>query len=550
MIVERDDLDYPLIAQAFEAQKTASEHWPEFEKIYRNVVSDEKKTTAKNMNRSMSWTPIARDTVLIKRSIFSSSFQIKDFALNIETRGEEDSEAARQLRIACKYMWAKSEPFVELNKAMLRMLVFPVGVTFQYWDPRKKKIVLEECNPMDVAFDPEARNASDVQFISYRYKKTAKEMRHVIASDQGRKRKEKFYNKLKDHAEFFGTAYDKLVFQNFKRYELKEIYIRTETGWLCKTYYPDRNLLLRVVRFRECPFQWGFAREKLSSVSDAEREKEIMVYGESEIDYIKEHVEAMNRRRNQHADIVEEQVNPSTYVGTGAKVNPADLKRGPGAKIPCGDIAQIRERRAPSAMGVHDDLALLKEDIETTTSVNGLFKAATSASDRRATGAIAMLSSQSSTRIEEQIMTANVTLFSHVAKSFARKVYRYIDSDTLVRLGIKEPVIGADIPDKESFDFSVEVTFGSDMKRDKEYAAYMEALQTLGQFNNINSKYPQELLTRAIRAKVGDDFRIDDDLVSNAGEAAPTGEVLQGEAAVPEGVPPAEVPSRGVSMGI
>jgi len=512
MQIDPHDLDYPLIQQAFDALGVASENWPELERIYRNVIDTEFLEKAEKMNRSAEQSPIARDTVLIKRSIFSSSFQIEDLPLSIEKQGDEDNEAARQLRIAAAYYWDKADPYVELNKAMLRMLVFPVGVVFDYWDEKKKKYILEECNPKDVAFDPGARNSNDVQFMAYRYKKTGKDIRHIIENDKGKKRKEKFYNKLKDHKAFFSQAFDKTTFQPFKRYELKEIFIRTDNGWLCKTYYPDANLLLRVVKFQECPFKWGFMREKLSSVDDAVREKEIMAYGESEIDFIKEHVKAINKRRNQHSDIIEEQINPSTYVGTGAKVKASDLKRGPGSKIPCGDPSQIKERRAPTTMGLHDDIAMQKDDIETTSSVNGLYKAATSSSDRRATGAIAMLSSQGSTRIEEQIMTANKTLFSHMAKSFVKKIYRYVDDETLMKLGVNEPVIGRDHPEKEDFDYVVKVKFGSDMKRDQLFNVYMQVLQVLGQHQDVNHEYIQEITDRAVRAKIPDEMEIGKDL--------------------------------------
>ena len=517
MLIESDDLDYQLIDAAFSAQKEASHNWVELERIYRNIVDECLLEDAKKFNRNVVSMPIARDTVLIKRSIFSSSFQIDNLPLSISKLGEENSEAARQLRIACAYYWQKADPFVELNKAMLRMLIFPIGIVFDYWDVQRKRYVIEECNPTDVAFDYEARNNNDVQYLVYRYRKSAKEIRNILLSDAKKKKKNRFYNKIENgHIEFFKTVYDKRTFKPFERYELKEIYIKESDGWLCKTYYPDGNLLLRVVKFKECPFKWGFMREKLSSVDDGLREKEIMVYGESEIDFIKEHVKLINQRRNQHFDIVEEQINPSVYIGQGAKVNPAHLKRGAGSKIPVGDASQIKERRAPSTMGLHDDLALLKEDVETTTSVNGLYKAQTSASDRRATGAIAMLSSQASTRIEEQIMTANRTLFSHVAKSFVKKVYRYVDSDTLIKLGIEEPVIGVDVDDKEDFDFVVSVQFGSDMKRDKIFNTYMQALQALGQFNEVNPMYIEKLIKGAMEAKLPDDFKVDDDLFNSS----------------------------------
>jgi len=533
------DLDYKLIAYAEKAQKEVSSNWVELEKIYKNTIDTVMAQKAKELNRSYVQSPIARDTVLIKRSIFSTSFQITDFPLAISKKGEESSEAARQLRIAARYYWEKSNPFIELNKAMLRMLIFPVGIVSQYWDRQKKNIPIEECNPTDVCLDPDARNADDVQYVTYRYRKTGKEIRHIILNDKKKKeKKNRFYNKLKDHDEFFKTSYDVDRFEPFKRYKLKEIFLKTSNGWLCKTYYPEGNLLLRVTKFAECPFQWGFAREQLSSVDDAIREKQILAYGESEVDYIKEHVEAMNKRRNQHADIVEEQINPSLYIGENAKVNVGNLKRGPGAKIPVGDVKDIQERRAPLTMGLHEDLAMSKDDIETTTSVNGLYKAQTSGSDRRATGALALLSAQSSTRIEEQIKTANDTLFSHVAKSFVKKVYRYVDDETLKMLGVENPIIGVDHATKEPFGFAVAVAFGSSTKRQDEYASYMEALATLGQFQNVNPSYVDELLQKAMKIKVGDDFKIEEDLfVSPEPPSVPISDPIPEENPTPGVIP-------------
>lgn len=536
MQIDPNDLDYKLIVQAESAKDEVSKNWVELERIYNNFADKKILAKAKKLNRSYIQTPIARDTVLIKRSIFTTSFQINDFPISIERVGDEESEEARQLRIAVKHFWKRSNPLVELNKAMLRMLVFPVGVVMQYWHPAKGKIVIEECNPMDVCFDPEARNAEDVQYLTYSYKKTARDIRAIIKADKEvKKKKNRFYNRLEGgFFEFFRVDFDAKTFEPFKRYEFKDIYIKQSDGsWLCKTYYPSGALLLRETIFKECPFQWGFAREQLSSVDKDVRAKQIMAYGESEVDYIKEHVKAMNKRRNQHSDIVEEQINPSTYVGADAKVNPSHLKRGPGSKIPVGDVRQIQERRAPTTMGLHDDLAMHKEDIETTSSVNGLYKAQTSGSDRRATGALALLSSQSSTRIEEQIMTANDTLFSHVAKNFVKKVYRLVDSQTLVKLGIEEPLIGSDVINLEEFDFVVNVKFGSNTKRQEEYAAYMEAVAVLGQHQNVNPQKVEGLVEKALQIKLGDEFKMAGDWFVDAEPNASVPEDVQGVGAEP-----------------
>jgi len=516
MLIESDDLDYRLIETAFSRQEEASEGWAELERIYNNVAEEKLCKALEDLDRSNIFVPIARDTVLIKRSIFSSSFMINQFALRISERGEEDSERARQLRIACRYYWERSDPFIEINKAMLRMLILPVGITQLWYDPKRDKYVIEERNPMDVAFDPDARNHNDVQYLAYKYRKSAKDILKIIRADAKKPKKKRFYNHLKNFEEFFHVSYDPKTFDPFRRYELKEIYIKEDGYWLCKTYY--ENIILRVARFYDCPFQWGFSRERLSSVDKAVREKQVMVYGESEIDLIKEHVRAINKRRNQHSDIIEEQINPSVYVGQGAKVNPKNLKRGAGNKIPCGDINQIKERRAPTTMGLHDDMQMMEDDIEKTSSVNGNQRGVTSTSDRRPTGAIALLNAQSSTRLEEQITTANNTLFAHLAKSFVKKVYRTVSSETLESLGIEEPMIGRDFwKEDDPFDFIVSVDFGSNNKRMEQYAAILESLQMLGQFQNIDTGKVEELAKKALQIKLGDDADIDEIFASDAG---------------------------------
>lgn len=506
MQVDINDLDYRLIDVAFSKLEEFRSSWIELENIYKNVKDKKLCEKAKKLNRSFESTPIARDSILIKRSIFSTSFLINQFALSIAKVGSEDDERARQLRVAAKHYWEKSDSFVELNKAMLRMLIFPVGVTMQLWDEKKKKIIIEECNPMDIAFDHEAKHNNDVQYLCYRYKKSGKDIRKIIREDSKKDKKDRFYNHLKNFEEFFKLSYDVKTFDDFKRYELKEIYIKEDGFWLCKTYYQD--IMLRVAKFEDCPFQFGFTREQLSSVDKSLRENQQMVYGESEIDFIKEHVKAINKRRNQHSDIVEEQINPSTFAEKTAKVNPAHLKRGPGSVIPCGSVSGIQERRAPSTMGLYDDLSILQKDIETTTSVSGNQKGVTSTSDRRPTGAIALLNSQSSTRVEEQIITANNTLFSHLAKTFVKKVYRYVDDKTLISLGIEVPLIGRDQNGDEPFDFIVSVNFGSDAKRNERYANLMEMLSVVGQHPNVRPEIPEEIIAESISIKEGDESNL------------------------------------------
>ena len=515
MTIDPNDPDHKLIGRLFTKLETFRDEWIRMERIY-NTIKDEKLCAkSKKYNRAYELTPIARDTVHIKRSIFSTSFLINDFALTISKHGEEDEEIARQLRIMSKYYWEKSDAFIELNKAFLRMLIIPIGVTKNYWDAKKKKNIIAEVNPMDIAFDDEAENHNDVQVFAYRYRKSAKEIAKIIRDDRKIKKKSKrFYNHIKNHDEFFKLPYDRTTFDPFKRYEIKEIYIKEDGYWLCKSYYED--ILMRVARFYDCPFQWGFTREQISSVDDSVREEQQLVYGRSEIEFIEHHVNSMNKIRNQHSDIVEMSINPPLYVNTKAQVNPANLKKGPGTVIPVKDVQGILEKRPPSTMVLHDELSLVEKDIETSSGVAGNQKNVTSTSDRRGLGALAMLNSQSSTRLEEEIVTANNTLMIHLAKSFVKKVWRYADVNLMMAMGIENPLFGEGITEADAeFAHVVGVNFGSDSKRQEHYAAIMESLQVLGQFQNADQAKVEKLAEKALSIKLGDEEVLGDIFMSS-----------------------------------
>ena len=122
-----DDEGFKLILAAREGQRAYATEWKEYEEIYRNVLDQKKQEIAKKYLRTYSQTPIVYDTLQIKLSIFSSSFQSSPFPLMVDGFGTEGEEVARQLRLTGGMMWKRSAPFVALNKAMLRALVFNVG---------------------------------------------------------------------------------------------------------------------------------------------------------------------------------------------------------------------------------------------------------------------------------------------------------------------------------------------------------------------------------------------------------------------------------------
>jgi len=504
MIIDSEDLDYPLIFSSFQVVEKHRKEWIKYERLFNTEVDELQKRRAKKKRRANKVVPLGHDVIKIIRSIFTTSFLSNKFPMVIEKLGSEDDERARQLRIACSYHWNRSKPYLELSKAFLSMLVFPVGIVSQYWDRTKQRQVINYENPVNVAFDPVATNPSDVQFVCYRYRKTARDIYGRMKKDKSKKLRERFYNKVKDMNEFFPT-YDPATFEPFKRYELEEIYIRVQGGWLCKTYSRELGLHLRTVKFKRLPFQWGFALEQLDSVDESKQENQVMSYGRSTIANIEFHIKEINQRRSQHADVIEKQINPDTFVGSTAEVNPKHLDKGPGTKIPVtGDIAQIRDRPAPTTVGLHDDMEMLKRDIETTVGVNSILQGETNSSDRRSQGALAMLNSQSSTRVEEMIRMANETLFSNLIRSFVYSIYHHVSTETLLQLGIEEPMIGEDFADVP-FDLMVKTEFGSEAKNLERYGDIVGIIQLLGQFQEADPEMVMKLVEEAYRIKLGDE---------------------------------------------
>jgi hypothetical protein len=496
MIIDNEDLDYRLIGSSFSVLEGHREEWKKFENLFETITDEKQKEKAKRKKRANKVAPIGHDVIKIIRSIFTTSFLSNKMPMVIEKLGSEDNERARQLRIACAYHWGKSQPYLELSKAFLSMLIFPIGIISQYWCPLRKKQIINYENPINVAFDPVATNPSDVQFVCYKYRKTARDIYSKM------KEQKQFYNKIESIAEFF-PSYDTATFEPFRRYELEEIYIRVQSGWLCKTYSSEMGLHLRTVKFERLPFQWGFALEQLDSVDEIKQENQVMSYGKSLIGSIEFHIKEINQRRSQHSDIIEKQINPDVFIGAGAEVKPSLLDKGPGTKIAVTDVTQIKERQSPLTIGLHDDMSMLKKDIETTVGVNSILQGETNSSDRRSQGALAMLNSQSSTRVEEMIRMGNETLFNHLIKSFVYSIYKNIDSETLFNLGVEDPQIGVDF--NHPFDLTVKAEFGSEAKNLERYGDISQLLQLLGQFQNVRPEFIERLIEEGVRIKMGDE---------------------------------------------
>jgi len=505
VLIDSEDLDYPMIAGAFSRMDSYKRNWRRYEGIYENNIESDSDKKRKHKRRSSRKAPIGRDVVRIIRSIFSTSFLSNPFPISLTEVGEEDSERKRQLLIACKHYWKKSDYYVEINKAFLSMLIYDVGIVSQYWDSVKKRNVLNAENILDVAFDPTASKPSDVEYVCYRYKKTARDIYNRIKSDKELKKELRFYNKANGIDEVFPT-YDPKTFEPLLKIELEEIYIRDLSGgWICKTYMKENSIHLRTVAFPDLPFQWGFAIEQVSSVKEEKRQKQIMAYGVSLISFIETHIEEMNRRRNQHDDVIEKQINPDVFIGNGADVKANLLDQGAGTKIPTGDVNQITFRPAPPTFGLESDLSLLKQDIEQSVGVNSILQGQTNSSDRRSQGAIAILNAQSSTRVEEMITTANETLFTHLVRQFVKNIYNNVDSQTLMQLGVTAPIIGCDSGNCGDMDFIVSVDFGSEGKNLEKYADIMEIVRVLGQYQNVNPEEIIKLVSEAVRIKLGEE---------------------------------------------
>lgn len=491
--MKKDDLDkdFRLIDFAFTKQEEHLEKWLEFERYYRSKFSPKQWRKLEKSTRSKLFISVTRNTINIVRSIFSTSFFSAGCPIEITDFNALGGEREAKLTKVIKYYYDKLKPAKELNKAFLSALLYEIGIVTTYWDNNKKRVITSHVPVTDIAFDPNARNIDDVEFFSYKFNESLQTVLYKI--------EKKIYDK-KLAKEIFSE--DQLNGNMERSFMVREIYRRKGLGWVYKTYI--NNICVRKSTISTPPFNWGIALESIARIDEDERSLQNLVYGESLVNYIKDLNDEVNQKRNQKNDIQEEMINPSIILGDGSKVNPNDMKKGAGKRIRVeGKISEVQVMPAPSDFPINNDLAFLNKDIADSSGVNSIQGGDTGASDRRSGIALAVVNSNSSTRITDMITLINETLFEHWAKDFVRLILLNADDAVINKITGEEYPFGKK-GKRETFEYEIKINFGITLDKEKRISDLMNLLLPVLQSPTINPAISERVLKEVLRSFLGD----------------------------------------------
>ena len=499
------DSDLVLIDNAFLKQEKYLDRWLEYERYYKSKFSEKQYKKLKKSGRSKLFISTTRNTVNIVRSIFSTSFFSKGCPIELIDLNDNGGVKENSLTKVVKYYYDKLKPAKELNKAFLSALIFNIGIVAVYWDSEKKKVITAHVPITDIAFDPEARNIDDVEYFAYEFNESISSIKYKFEKEIYGKIGNKKALKIK---EVFSDEQLELE-SSSKRHKVKEIYKRdAEEGWVYKTYI--NNKCVRKANIKIPPFDWGIALETIAYIDEDERAEQNLVYGESLVNYIKDLNDEINQKRNQKNDIQEEMINPSVYVGDKSGVNVNDLKKGPGKRIRVtGNVNDIKEIRTPSEYPLNADLSILDKDLSESSGVNSIQNGNTSSSDRRSAQALAVVNSNSTTRIADMIGLINETLFEHWAKDFVRLVLANADDNVVNR------ITGLEFPfgkkgSRDNLEYDMKINFGMSIDKDKRISDLMNMLLPILQSKNLNPAIVERVLKEVLSHFLGDNKMLDE----------------------------------------
>lgn len=458
---------YKMAKTSFDTVKNEYEKdWLEYERIYESEFTKEFKATAEELDRSNIFIPAAKTTVDIMTAIFADAFFGDGFPIEVGKVGDNDEAKKNALITLGKHYYKMDKPYNELTMAFCSSAKFGLGAVIPTWDSGKKqpKTSLIPCT--ELGFDSEATLREEIQHVSHRFTQTAK--------DISEKAKAKFYTMTKRELdELLGNNWEK---NPFKRMNVIEIYIANPDGtYKLYTYVKDK--LVRTADFRSLPIKHGYLFPKAPAIDATKRAKQIAAIGDSTIRVIKPLIDELNMKRNQINDIREGTIDPYTLVGSMAGISPEDAGKIKGT-VMCQDPKHV-ERHAPvGTFDLERDIAIIQNDIDNATAINGVQRGDTSSSDRRSGDALSMINANSSARLGHMGTTSNDTMFEAWAKDWLRLCYINADDELIESLLEGENVLGAKGTRKE-LDMDITINFGKTINKEVVTAKLQSLLQML-----------------------------------------------------------------------
>lgn len=462
--------DLSLIKKAYEKIDTIyKKKWQEYERMYNSIHSDEFLKSAKEQDRNALFIPLTYSTVNIANSIFANAFFSASNPIEITRIGENDKQKRDELTRVVEYYLKKAKPYFSLNLAFLSACIYGTGAVKLSWQDNMPKTSLVPLS--DMAFDTEALGIDDTHYICHRFTQTLGQIQEKIQNG--------FYEiQEKDRSKFENAE------NEFKRKTIQEIYKKTTDGYIVKSYCDE--VLLRTAKFRKNPLHFGIILPKIPCIDRAKRENEIGAIGDSLVRIIKPLNDELNLKRNQRMDMIEKYINPEVYVPESCGVDPDDALRVGGYKH-CDTASGILF--APQGVGAVEfmnDVQMLHRDIEDASSINGILRGNTTASDRRSQAALATVNANSGSRLEAMIKLINETLFEKWAKDFVRLVYINAPDDVVMNiLETQEHSLGMQGMRAE-LDFDIAVNFGQSFNKQQKINDLISIIQMVGANPNAN----------------------------------------------------------------
>lgn len=462
--------DLSLIKKAYEKIDTIyKKKWQEYERMYNSVHSDEFLKAAKEQDRNALFIPLTYSTINIANSIFANAFFSSGNPIEITRIGENDKQKRDELTRVIEYYFKASKPYFALNLAFLSACIYGTGAVKLSWDTNLPKTELVPLS--DLSFDTEALGIDDTNYVCHRFTQTIATIKEKIESG--------FYEvEEKDRTKF------ELDDNEFKRKTIQEIYKKTNDGYVVKSYCDE--VLLRVAKFRKNPIHYGIILPKMPCIDRQKRENEIGAIGDSLVRIIKPLNDELNLKRNQRMDMIEKYINPEVYVPESCGIDPDDALRVGGYKH-CDTASGILF--APQGVGAVEfmnDVQMLHKDIEDASSINGILRGNTNASDRRSQAALATVNANSGSRLEAMIKLINETLFEKWAKDFVRLVYINA-SDEIISQILETPEHSLGMQGmRAELDFDISVNFGQSFNKQQKINDLISIVQMVGANPNAN----------------------------------------------------------------
>jgi len=472
MLDKKHRADLKLITNAFSKIKTYEASWLEYERMYNSLHTKKFLDAAKENDRNAIFIPLTYSTVNIADAVFTTAFFSNGNPIELSKVGASDETKRSELQRVVDYFYHKAKPYNELSKAFLSAAIFGIGNVKLNWDGTLKQPDTTMLPVTEVAYDIDAISSKDNQYTAAQFEQSLQEISEKIKS--------RFYKVKKADKE---PLLKGMTSNPYKRKKVKEIYKKKNGEFEVKTFIGE--ILVRQATFKRCPIKSGYLLHVLPAIDISRRNDQVAAIGDSLVRIIKPLNEELNTKRNQRMDLIEKHINPTVWLPEGAGLDPDDESKNGGIKT-VDSTSGILFEPITGATEFTTDVAMLKGDAEDASSINGIMKGQTNASDRRSSSALANISANSSVRLESMVKLVSETLFEDYARDFARLCYINADDDLILEILEQETHSLGVKGTRAELDIDIKINFGININKQSKISDLMAVLEMMSEDPNAN----------------------------------------------------------------